>query len=120
MPCWASAPPTARLRCLFGDAEAEARRWYDKHRLVPINHLVVMRSADVRRDPDTAREVWRLLCEGKRLAGAPAEPDPLPFGIEGNWASLQLIADYAYQQKLIPRRVSVGEMFAETRAILDA
>ncbi len=107
-----------KLRCLFGDAPAEARRWYEKHKLVPINHLMVMRSDDVRRDPDTAREVWRLLCEGKRLAGASADPDPLPFGIEANRNSLELIADYAYQQRLIPQRISVDEMFAETRNIV--
>ncbi len=107
-----------RLRCLFGDPQAEARRWYEKHKLVPINHMVVMRSEDVRADPQAAREVWRLLCEGKRLAGPPPEPDPLPFGIEANRASLSLIAEYAYQQQLIPRRISVDEMFAETRAIL--
>ncbi len=109
-----------RLRCLFGDPAAEARRWYEKHRLVPINHLVVMRSEDVAADPETAREVWRLLCEGKRLAGPPPDPDPLPFGIEANRAGLALIAEYAFQQALIPRRISVDEMFAETRAIVDA
>jgi 4,5-dihydroxyphthalate decarboxylase len=107
-----------RVRCLFGDPQAEARRWHEKHKLVPINHMVVMRSEDVRSDPQAAREVWRLLCEGKRLAGSPPEPDPLPFGVEANRASLGLIAEYAYQQRLIPRPISIEEMFAEMRAIL--
>jgi 4,5-dihydroxyphthalate decarboxylase len=102
---------------LFGDPQAEAQRWYAKHKAVPINHLMVMRSADVAADPDTARKAYRLLLEGKRLAGAPPDPDPLPFGIEANRASLALIAEYVYQQKLIPRRISVDEMFAETRDI---
>ena len=112
-----SADP--RLRPLFGDPQAEARLWYQKHRTVPINHLIVMRSADVVRDPETAREVWRLLCEGKRLAGLPPDPDPLAFGIEPLRKSLELIAGYAYQQGLIPKRMSVDDMFAETRAILS-
>lgn len=108
-----------RLRPLFGDPQAESRLWYEKHKTVPINHLVVMRSADVARDPDTAREVWRLLREGKRLTGSPQDLDPLPFGIEPLRKSLELIAGYAYQQGLIPTRVSVDEMFAETHAILS-
>ena len=108
-----------RLQPLFGDPQAEARLWYQKHKTVPINHLVVMRSADVARDPGTAREVWRLLCEGKRLAGPPPDPDPLPFGIEPLRKSLELIAGYAYQQGLIPKRMSVDDLFAETRAILS-
>ncbi|MDP2410018.1 MAG: hypothetical protein Q8M26_07000 [Pseudolabrys sp.] len=106
-----------RARSLFGDPQAEAAAWYAKQKAVPINHLVVMRPQDVAADPDTAREVYRLLLEGKRLAGTPASPDPIPFGIEANRPSLALIAEYAYQQKLIPKRISVDDMFAETRDI---
>ncbi len=113
------APNDPRLQCLFGDAQAAARHWYERHKVVPINHLMVMRSSDVERYPDTAREVWRLLCEGKRLAGPPPDPDPLPFGIARNRDSLALIAEYAYQQQLIPQRVSVDEMFAETAHIVS-
>jgi len=104
-----------RVRSLFGDPQAEAQRWYAKHKAVPINHLMVMRSADVKADPETTREVYRVLSAAKHLTGPPAEPDPLPFGIEANRKSLQLIADYAFQQALIPARVSVDDMFAETR-----
>jgi len=103
-----------RIKSLFGDPQAEAQRWYAKHKVVPINHLVVMRAHDVAADPDSAREVYRLLREGKRLAGPASSPDPVPFGIEANRPSLALIAEYAFQQRLLPRRVSVDDMFAET------
>lgn len=109
-----------RIKSLFGDPQAEAQRWYAKHKVVPINHLVVMRAGDVAADPDTAREVYRLLREGKRLAGAPASPDPVPFGIEGNRPSLALIAEYAFQQRLLPRRITVDEMFRETAGLIGA
>jgi 4,5-dihydroxyphthalate decarboxylase len=107
-----------RARSLFGDPQAEAKRWYAKHRVVPVNHLVVMRSRDVKAEPDMAREVYRLLREGKRMAGAPADPDPVPFGIAANRASLAMVADFAFQQGLLPRRVSVDDMFAETRDLV--
>ena len=103
-----------RIKSLFGDPQAEAQRWYAKHKVVPINHLVVMRAHDVTADPDGAREVYRLLREGKRLAGPPATPDPVPFGVEANRPSLAMIAEYAFQQRLLPRRISVDDMFAET------
>lgn len=106
------------LRCLFGDSQAAAKRWFEKHGTVPINHMVVMRSQDVQNDPAMTCEVWRLLSEGKRIAGTPADPDPLPFGIENNRKSLQLIADYVYQQRLIQRPITVDEMFADTRHII--
>jgi 4,5-dihydroxyphthalate decarboxylase len=106
-----------RAKSLFGDPQAEAKRWYAKHHVVPINHLVVMRSRDVKADPAMAREVYRILREGKRLADAPADPDPVPFGIEANRASLAMVADFAFQQGLLPRRISVDDMFAETRGL---
>ena len=103
-----------RIKSLFGDPQDEAQRWYAKHKVVPINHLVVMRAHDVTADPDGAREVYRLLREGKRLAGPASAPDPVPFGIEANRPSLAMIAEYAFQQRLLPRRISVDDMFAET------
>lgn len=107
-----------RAKSLFGDPAAEAQRWYAKHKVMPINHLVVMRASDVAVRPDDVREVYRLLREGKRMAGTPANPDPVPFGIEANRPSLALIAEYAFQQGLLPRRISVDEMFAETAALV--
>ena len=110
--------PDPRAKPLFADPPAEARRWYAKHRTVPVNHLIVMRTPDVKADPDTVREVWRLFAAGKAAAGAVADPDPVPFGIEANRPSLELIAEYAYQQRLIPRRISVDDMFAETQTLV--
>ncbi|MGC1741698.1 MAG: hypothetical protein WA754_03900 [Pseudolabrys sp.] len=107
-----------RIKSLFGDPQAEAQRWYAKHKVVPINHLVVMRAHDVAGDPDSAREVYRLLREGKRLAGPASAPDPVPFGVEANRPSLAMIAEYAFQQRLLPRRISVDDMFAETRELV--
>jgi 4,5-dihydroxyphthalate decarboxylase len=107
-----------RIKSLFGDPQAEAQRWYAKHKVVPINHLVVMRSHDVATDPEDAREVYRLLREGKRLAGPAATPDPIPVGIEANRPSLAMIAEFAFQQRLLPRRVSVDDMFAEALALV--
>jgi 4,5-dihydroxyphthalate decarboxylase len=108
-----------RIKSLFGDPQAEAQRWYARHKVVPINHLVVMRAHDVAADPDSAREVYRLLREGKRLAGPAATPDPVPFGVEANRPSLAMIAEYAFQQRLLPRRISVDDMFAETLELVD-
>lgn len=110
-----SADP--RARPLFADPRVEAQRWFAKHKTIPVNHLIVMRTPDVAADPDTVREVWRLLRAGKAAATSLA-PDPVPFGIEANRPSLALIAEYAFQQQLIPRRISVDEMFAETQALV--
>ena len=47
-------------------------------------------------------------------------PDPFPpMGLEANRAGLQLAIDWALEQKIIPRRLSVDELFDETTAALD-
>lgn len=109
-----------RIRCLFGDADAEAVRWHRLRSVVPINHLVVVSRELVETEPETVREVYRLLREGKTTAGVPiANPDPIPFGIEKNRPALQLLADYAFQLGLVPRRYSVDEMFAPVRHLIS-
>jgi 4,5-dihydroxyphthalate decarboxylase len=100
-----------RLRPLFADPAAEAARWSGKHGLVPVNHLVVVTEKLARERPDIVREFYDLLKQSKVKAGPPEVPDPVPFGMESNRKSLELIIDYAAQQALIPRRFSVDEIF---------
>jgi 4,5-dihydroxyphthalate decarboxylase len=108
------------LKHLIPDHEAAGRAWARKHGGVPINHLAVMREEIVKVRPDVVREVYRLLKESRAAAkdipmGA---DDPLRFGITAVRASLEQIIAYALQQRLIPRRLSVDELFADAARIL--
>ena len=104
----------ARLKPLFRDPAAEASRWFARHGVVPVNHLVVVSEKLARERPDIVVELYELLKRSKAMAGPSALPDPIPFGVEANRKSLDLIIDYAAQQSLIPRRVSVDELFDPT------
>ena len=55
-----------------------------------------------------------MLKEGKRRAASRDDPDTTPFGIEACRPALERIIDYAVQQKLIPRRFAVDELFDDT------
>lgn len=108
-----------RLKPLFADPEAEAERWYGRHGIVPVNHLVVVTEALAKSRPDAVREVYRVLKQSKAMGGPPRAPDPVPFGVEANRGALELIIDYAAQQALIPRRYSVDELFDDTTRELN-
>ena len=108
-----------RLKTLFPDPEAEAQRWYARHGIVPVNHLVVVTESLARSRPDAVREIYRLLQESKAAAAPQAGLDLVPFGVEANRKSLELIIGYAAQQALIPRRYSVDELFDDTTRALD-
>ena len=101
------------LKPLFADVAAEEKAWSGKHRVVPINHMVVVSQAMSDKHPDTVREVHRLL-----TAAATASPPAPRFSRDEMQRSLQLIIDYSAQQKLIPRAFSVDELFDDvTRAL---
>ena len=99
-----------RLKPLFGDVKAEENAWFARHGVVPVNHFVVVSGALAGSDPEAVREVFRMLKQSKQMVG-PAEPDPIPFGVEDLRPSLGLIVDYAAQQGLIPKAFGVDELF---------
>jgi 4,5-dihydroxyphthalate decarboxylase len=99
-----------RLKPLFDDAKTEQKAWFAKHGAVPVNHFVVVSGALAASDPEAVREVFRMLKQSKR-AVSPADPDPIPFGVDGLRKSLDLIVNYAAQQRLIPQAYRVDDLF---------
>ena len=54
---------------LFADVAAEEKAWFAKHRVMPINHMVVVSTTLSNRRPDAVREVFRLLQQSAARAG---------------------------------------------------
>jgi 4,5-dihydroxyphthalate decarboxylase len=113
--------PDPRLRHLFPDVEAVARKWAQSHGGIPINHMVVMRQDLAISRPDVAKELFRLLLASKRATQPPVEGgalDPLRFGVEACRPTLEIIIDYAARQGLIPKKIAVDDLFDDvTRAL---
>jgi 4,5-dihydroxyphthalate decarboxylase len=105
--------PDPRLKPLIPDADAVACRWAETHGGVPINHMMVVREAIAKSRPDIVQEICRLLQESRRAASPPAGGllDPWRFGVEENRRSIEIVIDYSYRQKLIPRKFTVDELF---------
>jgi 4,5-dihydroxyphthalate decarboxylase len=107
--------PDPRLKHLIPDHEAASKAWADKHGYT-LNHLMVIRNELSRTRPDLVREVFRLLKESHDAAVQAGDKNAatLKFGIEANRRSLETIIDLTFDQKLIPRRFSVDELFDDT------
>ena len=116
----AELPDDPRLKSVIPEPEAAAQAWYRKHGVAPVNHLVVVKTDLVRTQPRVVAEVYRLLAAAKRAAPAPASIDPAPFGVAANRPALELIIDYCLQQRMIPRRFSADELFAEVEELVAA
>jgi 4,5-dihydroxyphthalate decarboxylase len=107
--------PDPRLKLLIPDVEKAAATWAEKHGN-PINHMLVIRSELSRTRPDVVREVFRIFKESRDIAVRAGNKNAaqLQFGVEANRPALEAIVDIAFDQKLIPRRFSVEELFDDT------
>lgn len=99
----------------------------------PINHTVVVRNDVLDAHPGLADDLFDAFVEAKgryvdRLKSGQIEApdpvhmrvmevlgDPLPYGIEPNRQMLESLVGYAVEQKILPRRFAIEELFAITR-----
>ena len=118
----ADLPKDERLRPVIANPQAAAQDWYDRHGIVPINHLLAVTEELSRSRPDIVEEIFRLFVESKQAVSDANDAgiDYTPVGIEANRKGLELAIEYAVQQKIIPRRLDVEELFDETTLKLCA
>src|SRR3954462_12300061 len=99
-------PKDERMVPVYADPAAAAQAWRSKHGAIQINHMVTVKSS-VRRS--TSDELYELLKKSREAAG---NPEMNPFGLEENRRNLEVAIDCVYNQKMIPRRFTVEELFA--------
>ncbi len=108
-----SVPTDPRLKPLIHDPAKAAEDWHRKYGALQINHMVAVKDSLSKSDPDAVREIYRLLAASKKAAKLPrpGEFDTNPFGLEANRRNLEVAIDYVHQQRMIPRRFAVDELF---------
>jgi 4,5-dihydroxyphthalate decarboxylase len=113
-------PDEPGLEPLIPDAAAADRAWYAQHRYVPINHVVVVTKSLANTEPQAMRAVYDLLCRGKASVAmdTTGKPEKLLFGYEALRGPLEETLAFCEQQQLLPRKLTVDEIFADSLAIL--
>lgn len=109
-----------RLQTLVPDAKAAAKAWYARVGVIPMNHVFVVRQELSRERPDIVRDIFRMLAESRRLAPEAATATIPPIGLEANRKGLEMAIQWSYEQQVIPRLLSVDELFDDTTAALSA
>jgi 4,5-dihydroxyphthalate decarboxylase len=135
----ASEADWSKIKPLFPDQIAEARRFFNQHGFVPVNHTYIIRGDVYREQPAIAVKLYDAFVEAKiyaretllervpeALVFGPEYlamtreilgDDPFPYGIKANRAMLDTIAIYSHEQGLTPRKMTIEELFA--RETLD-
>lgn len=114
--------PDRRLARLIPEPDRAAEAWHRRTGAIQINHMVTVCASLSREHPDAVREVYRMLRESRdrAITGGGKEPDLHPFGVESNRRNLEVAIDYAWRQGLLPRRLSVDELFDDVTRMLGA
>jgi 4,5-dihydroxyphthalate decarboxylase len=125
------AVDAAEIQPLLPDARNEAFGYFRRTGIYPINHGVVVKDTVLKEAPWIAGELCRAFEKSKaeysrnldlgdaatswdRAAKVNADVvgDPYPFGIEPNRKALEAMTQFAVDQKMVPRKYSVEELFA--------
>ena len=120
-------PDQGDLRTVIPDAEQAAADWYRKTGIYPANHTAVLKSELAAAHPWLMAELYGLMLSAKQQAraagaaapGSPAQTrllalvggDALPYGMQANRASMELLLRYAVDQQLVPRVYALEELF---------
>ncbi len=111
-------PKDPRVERLVPDPYNAARDWFAREGVVPINHVFVVHQDIAKNRPDVVREIYRMIADSRALTEG-GVPDPFPpLGVEANRKGLQLAIEWAFEQKIIPRKLSVDELFDEVTGTL--
>ena len=125
----------SKVKPLFPDQIAEAKRFFMKYGFVPVNHTYIVRGDVYREDPSVVVKLYDAFVHAKAHAAdtlserIPAAlifgpeyfamtqevlgDDPFPYGIKANAAMLETIINYSHEQGLTPRKMKIEELFAK-------
>jgi len=121
---------------LIKDTAPLEAAWFRRTGIYPMHGVLVVKDKLLADHPWLAKSLYKAFTEAKnrylgRLRSGEANAaqdnqyrklipvvgdDPLPYGIKKNLPSIEALITYALQQGLMPRRLSVGELFVDPEA----
>src|SRR5580698_7207402 len=131
---WDKAAPVAADTYpeLIADVEKVEADWFRKSGIYPIHGLIVVKDEHIKRHPWLARSLINAFVEAKKpyldelkrgQGDSPEDKryrgflsltsDPLPYGSAANRASTEALVTYSLQQKLIPARPQLNQVFVD-------
>ena len=121
---------SADVKPLIPNAAEVEIEWYKKHGVYPVNHLITVRNDLVDQQPGILEQLFAAFTEAKRQyvqrldAHGPASSaeqelvrlrsivgDPLPYGVGPNRPAIEMAAQFAHEQHIVPKVYTVEELF---------
>jgi len=118
------------IKPLIPNVQNAAFDWFRKTGIYPINHGVVVKNTLLKDMPWVVDELMRMFEAAKTeylrdlegsaslsswdkaaVVNAKVVGDPFPFGIESNRKALEAITRFSLDQKMVPQKYTVEELF---------
>jgi 4,5-dihydroxyphthalate decarboxylase len=87
-----------------------------------VNHIMVVGASFAKENPDVVREIYRLMKESKAAANEALPKDGIdkrPIGYAAVKRDFDIAAEYAWQQRIIPKQLKADDLFDATTRALD-
>ena len=130
-------PKTAEYKELLPDGRHLGAAWYRRTGIYPFHGVIVVKDEILKAQPWIAKSLYSAFTEAKArwlpaLRSGQANSaedkdyrdlmpvigdDPLPYGIKPNLKSIEALITYSVQQGLMPRRLSIEELFVDPEAL---
>jgi len=104
------------VRTLIPNPFAEAEAWCKREQVFPINHMFVVHEELSKKHPEVVKDIFRMLVESRNLAPESVLAGLPPVGFEANRKTLAIALDWSFEQRIIPRRIGVDELFDDLTA----
>lgn len=107
------------VRAIIPDADAAARRWSERTGIVPVNHVLALKTELLAAHPWLSGELMSLFDRARRAAhghgprAGELDGSALAYGLAPNRVSIETLLDWTARQHLTPRRFAVEEIFAD-------
>ena len=130
------APSVEEYHDLIPNVEPLEAAWYKKTGIYPMHGVLVVKEKLLKDNPWLAKSIYAAFKQAKdqyvaKIKSGEAKgkederyrsmiplvgSDPLPYGIKPNLPTINALIQYASQQGLIPRKVTVDELFVDPEA----
>lgn len=112
-------PKDDAFKPVIADAAQRDRAWYGQHGFVPTNHMLSASADLCQREPDAVRAAFDLLSQAHAQLAPTDTPSPFAIGFQAVQAPVRYVIDACLEQGLLPRRLSMDEVFGPARTLLD-
>ena len=98
------------VKTVIPDADRAGEEWAQRSGVFPINHIVTVKTKLLQDHPWLGEELMRLLDEARKVSGATGVA-AMPYGLDANRSSMQMLCAFAADQNLTSREFRVEDVF---------